>query len=146
VDYDGDWVFPTAAPHVESLSDLRAVQETSIGRGVALEIKVDAILSVLQWVLAPGQNGRGPDTDAAALRGVVVEGERFGGPKGTVVASVDVWLPDPVGGACRKHAWTDVCLERGIDRRLVAGEDPRAVRTAGSREDRGAGPGDRCAL
>ena len=31
-------------------------------------------------------------------------GERFGAPKGTVVASIDVWLPDPVGGACRKHA------------------------------------------
>lgn len=32
-----------------------------------------------------------------------MEGERFGSPKGTVLATVDVWLPDPVGGACRKH-------------------------------------------
>lgn len=56
------------------------------------------------WVLAPGQDGRGPDTDAAGLRGVVLEGERFGARKGTVVASIDVWLADPVGGACRKQA------------------------------------------
>ena len=103
-DYDGDWLFSAGASQVESLSDLRAVPEMSIGPGGALEIKVEAILSGLQWVLAPGQSGRGPDTDAAALRGIVVEGERFGGPKGTVVASIEVWLPDPVGGACRKHA------------------------------------------
>lgn len=103
-DYDGDWLFSAGDVSVESLADLRAVTGTSIGSGMALEMKVEAILSGIQWVFGPGQRGRDPDTDAAALRGIVLEGERFGTPRGTVLASIDVWLRDPAGGTCRKGA------------------------------------------